>query len=360
VAVDPDWLAALEAGETVQFIDARSKRRRLHFVGRDEHGVLAESDRSAYLTPSTRLERASGCRGPRATAIAGVPAQAGSLLLEAGDLLRLSRAGARDADATAAAQIPSIGCTLPEVFAQVRCGERIWFDDGKIGGVVREACADGLLVEVVSARPNGSRLAGDKGINLPDSKLVLPALTARDREDLPVVARHADLVGLSFVQHGSDVEELHARLEDLGADDIGMVLKIETRRAFENLPELMLAAMGSRRAGVMIARGDLAVECGYERLAEVQEEILWAAEAAHMPVIWATQVLETLARTGQPSRAEITDAAMGERAECVMLNKGPHILEAIRVLDDILQRMQSHQDKKRALLRALGAWTATR
>ena len=115
--------------------------------------------------------------------------------------------------------------------------------------------------------------------------------------------------------------------------------------------------MGSRAAGVMIARGDLAVECGYERLAEVQEEILWAAEAAHMPVIWATQVLETLAKTGRPSRAEITDAAMGERAECVMLNKGPYILDAMRTLNDILSRMQSHQAKKRSLLRALTAWS---
>jgi pyruvate kinase len=79
-----------------------------------------------------------------------------------------------------------------------------------------------------------------------------------------------------------------------------------------------------------------------------------------MPVVWATQVLETLAKTGQPSRAEITDAAMGERAECVMLNKGPHILDAIRTLDDVLRRMQEHQSKKRPLLRALKAWNTTR
>ena len=83
----------------------------------------------------------------------------------------------------------------------------------------------------------------------------------------------------------------------------------------------------------MIARGDLAVEVGFERLAEVQEEILWLCEAAHVPVIWATQVLESVAQTGQPSRAEVTDAAMAERAECVMLNKGPHIGEAVRALD---------------------------
>jgi len=105
--------------------------------------------------------------------------------------------------------------------------------------------------------------------------------------------------------------------------------------------------------GVMIARGDLAVECGFERLAEVQEEILWVCESAHVPVIWATQVLEGLTRRGHASRAEITDAAMSGAAECVMLNKGPHITQAVRTLDNILQRFQGHHAKKRSLLRKL-------
>ncbi|WP_370850826.1 pyruvate kinase [Megasphaera sp.] len=105
--------------------------------------------------------------------------------------------------------------------------------------------------------------------------------------------------------------------------------------------------------GIMIARGDLAVEVGYRRLAELQEEIMWICEAAHVPVIWATQVLENLVKTGLPSRAEITDAAMGERAECVMLNKGPYIVEAVSVLTNILQRMETHQYKKTSQLRAL-------
>ena len=106
----------------------------------------------------------------------------------------------------------------------------------------------------------------------------------------------------------------------------------------------------------MIARGDLAVECGYERMAEIQEEILWLCEAAHIPAIWATQVLEHLAKDGQPSRAEVTDAAMGERAECVMLNKGPYLCDAVEALDDILQRMQDYQVKKSATLRRLKRW----
>jgi pyruvate kinase len=122
------------------------------------------------------------------------------------------------------------------------------------------------------------------------------------------------------------------------------------------LPDLLLAAMRGHAVGVMIARGDLAVECGYERMAEIQEEILWVCEAAHMPVVWATQVLESLAKKGLPSRAEITDAAMGERAECVMLNKGPYLCDAVEALDDILQRMQDHQVKKSATLRRLKRW----
>lgn len=107
--------------------------------------------------------------------------------------------------------------------------------------------------------------------------------------------------------------------------------------------------MRSPRIGVMIARGDLAVECGYQRLAEVQEEILWIC----VPVIWATQVLESLAKEGVPSHSEITDAAVGVRAECVMLNKGPYITNAVRYLDDILRRMEGHQRKSRSTLRKL-------
>lgn len=147
----------------------------------------------------------------------------------------------------------------------------------------------------------------------------------------------------------------------MGGKQPAIVLKIETRRGVENLSDMLLTAMRAPSCGVMIARGDLAVECGFERLAEVQEEILWICEAAHMPVIWATQVLETLAREGQPSRAEITDAAMGRRAECVMLNKGPYIVSVVRALDDILRRMQAHQAKKRHAARtARGAWPVVR
>lgn len=380
VGVKADWLAELRVGDRIDLVDARDAHRTLTVVATGDTGARVEAEQTVYLVPQTRLTRQRHARhAPANTRLSGVPATEGRLLLQRGDHFRVvaqptadlatttdapSNAvsdAAHDAtpDTVQAAPLPTVPCTLPEVFSQVQAGERIWFDDGRIGGVVKTVSPDGWVVEITQARDGGERLASDKGINLPDSLLDLPALTPKDVDDLAVTARLADMVGLSFVQRAQDVEELRNRLAALGAGHLGIVLKIETRRAFENLPALMLSAMASPASGLMIARGDLAVECGHERLAEIQEELLWAAEAAHMPVIWATQVLETLAKTGLPSRAEITDAAMGERAECVMLNKGPHILQAMHTLDGILRRMQGHQSKKRSLLRALGSWTTS-
>ncbi len=246
-----------------------------------------------------------------------------------------------------------IGCTLPEVFDDIRSGESIRFDDGKIGGIIEKIEPGQVHVRITHARIQGDKLRSDKGINLPDSHLHLAALTQQDLDDLPFVIQHADIVELSFANCAEDVELLQQHMKLLGKQQPAIVLKIETRRAFENLPDMLLTAMRAPKYGVMIARGDLAVECGFERLAEVQEEILWICEAAHIPVIWATQVLETLAKEGLPSRAEITDAAMGHRSECVMLNKGPYVLSAVQVLNDILRRMQSHQMKKQSMLREL-------
>lgn len=359
--VDAKWLAHLRVGDELRLTDARDAQRSLQVAARGHDGVTVQTGHTLYLVPDLQLHRRHAGDGPVSSGVHGIPSCAGHLFLRPGDRLRLTRGGiasphSRDeVDPSQRGEL-SIACTLPEVFAQVRAGERILFDDGHLAGVIHRAGAEGLEVEITRTRPGGAALAADKGINLPDSDLDLPALTSKDLSDLATVVQWADLVGLSFVQRASDVAALRERLQALGAPQLGLLLKIETRRAFEGLPELMFAAMASEAAGVMIARGDLAVECGYERLAEVQEEILWAAEAAHMPVVWATQVLETLAKTGQPSRAEVTDAAMGERAECVMLNKGPYIVEAMHTLDDILRRMQEHQAKKRSLLRALRAW----
>ncbi len=352
----------------------RALIRRLVEAGMDVMRInCAHDDAESWARMIDHLrsaERASGFACKVLMDLGGPKVRTGPLaspedkiILNRGDRLVIRRGLAVGCDAIRGAtgevlHAAEIGCTLPEVFADARAGERVWLDDGRIGGVIRsvDAAAGRIDAEITHAPPReapGEKLRADKGINLPDTALHIASVTPEDEAVLPFVAAHADMIGLSFVQRAADAEGLLHRLADLGPHRPALVLKIETRRAFENLPELLLAAMHAPAAGVMIARGDLAVEAGYERLAELQEEILWMCEASHLPVIWATQVLESLAKKGLPSRAEITDAAMGERAECVMLNKGPYVLEAVRMLDNILRRMAPHQFKKVSMLRAL-------
>ena len=351
-------LADLSADDVLEFVDARGAVRRLCVLLVLPEGAWAEADSTSYVVPKTPLHRLEGDKRHAWGHVGDLPAREGTLILAPHDTLLLTRAldpghGALRDDKGAVLVAARVGCTLPEALDNVRVGEPVWLDDGRIGCRIRAVLPEHVALEVTQARPSGEKLRADKGINLPETDLGLPALTDKDREDLEFIAAHADAVALSFVHEPEDVIELQRRLAELGHPDLGIVLKIETRRAFERLPQLLLAAMGSRTCGVMIARGDLAVECGFERLAEIQEEILWLCEAAHVPVIWATQVLESLAQEGRPSRAEITDAAMSERAKCVMLNKGPHIEAAVQLLDDILQRMEGHQHKKTAVLRPL-------
>ena len=288
----------------------------------------------------------------------GLPKAEQRVLLRRGDQLDLVRGTTPGREAVhdiegRVVQPAFVSCELAEVFRGARPGEAILFDDGKIRGIIREASADRLRIEITAAASGSAKLRAEKGINLPDSELDLPAITPKDLADLPFVAMHADMVAISFVKHPEDIDALQAELARLEAPPVGIVLKIETRVGFERLPELLLAAMRRPPVAVMLARGDLGVEVGFERLAEVQEEILWLCEAAHVPVIWATQVLESLAKGGVPSRAEVTDAAMGSRAECVMLNKGPFIRETMRFLTDVLRRMEEHQHKKASRLRKL-------
>ena len=190
-----------------------------------------------------------------------------------------------------------------------------------------------------------------KGINFPDSSIRLPALTQEDILNLQFIAEYADLVGLSFVQNPEDVCSLQRELSKLGSPDLGIVAKIETVDSTHNLAKILLAGLELPKFAILIARGDLAVEVGFENLAFVQEDILCLCESAHIPVILATQILESLTESGLRSRAEITDAIMGQRAECVMLNNGIHIVEALKTLGSLLSVEEEHQIKKHQLFR---------
>nr|WP_231982497.1 pyruvate kinase [Mycobacterium sp. E787] len=359
VTVPRPWLAGRAAGDVLVLRDARGSARRLTLEVVDEPasgGFVLTARKTTYLETGTVL-RADG--GGEPTEVGPLPETEQSLALRAGGLLQLTR-DCSPAPVARGQAIPRIGCTLPEAFDHAQPGDAVHFDDGKIGGRVLTVDRDVLTVRIDHPEQGEARLKAGKGINMPDTDLPISALTERDVADLSTVVELADLVDMSFVRIPADVERLLGELDRLGGDDLGIVLKIETRRAFEHLPQLLLTAMRRPRVGVMIARGDLAVECGYERMAELQEEILWLCEAAHLPVIWATQVLEQLAKTGHPSRAEISDAAMSERAECVMLNKGPYLDDAVTVLDNIMRRMAEHYYKKNALLRPLRSWSAAR
>ncbi|XOV92906.1 MAG: pyruvate kinase [Bacteroidota bacterium] len=244
-----------------------------------------------------------------------------------------------------------IGVMLQEIIDDVQIGDTVLFDDGMIKSVVVSKTEED--VELVITDCYKHKLSSHKGINLPNTKLNLPALTEKDKADLPFVCKHADMVGYSFVRNGADVKYLYDQLELNKAKDIGVVFKIENKEAFENLPFIILEGMKRNKIGVMIARGDLAVELGFERISEVQNQIMWICEAAHIPTIWATQVLENLAKTGIPTRAEISDVVQGVKAECIMLNKGPYINSAIKVLKNILIRMEPHLSKQKHSLRPL-------
>jgi pyruvate kinase len=358
LSIEGDLLPLLAPGDLLRFADARGQEHEIAVTAAAGASFLAEIGRTAYLEDGTPVSAARGGEPLGEARIVGVPDVVFPIELVPGDVLVLTRAdepgsqAERDADGRAV--VPArIHCTLAPAFEQVEPGQRVWFDDGKIGGIVEANDGELITVKITQTGPQGAKLRAEKGINFPDTPLRMNALTGKDLLDLPEVVKLADMIALSFVRAPEDVARLHDELYRLGANHLGVVLKIENRQAFENLPRILLASLHSPPVGVMIARGDLAVEVGFERLSEVQQEILWLCEAAHVPVIWATQILEGMAKKGAPSRAEVSDAAMSILAECAMLNKGPNIVETVRFLNGIIGRMDEHYVKRRATLRKL-------
>jgi len=312
---------------------------------------MVQNTRKAGKAIGRRIPVLMDLAGPKVRIAAVAPG--GSVRLSLGDRFAL---------APALVPVPGVRIVAtvshPGVLTKLDVGSEVWINDGKIGARVTQIRGGVVRLQVIRARAKGERLRVEKGLNVPGTSLGIPPLTEKDLQDLDFVAQHADLVGYSFVERPEDVVELWQELDRRrrGRHALPLILKIETAEAVRNLPRLIVAAAGRQPAAVMIARGDLAVEIGLSRLSEVQEQILWICEAAHVPVVWATQVLEGLVRTGAPTRGEATDAAMGQRTECVMLNKGAYIVEAVAFLDDVLRRMDRHQRKRVGRLAALKSW----
>jgi pyruvate kinase len=348
VPVPPGWLTALEPGDVLELRDAGGRPREIVVGRREGAAVGAECRRSLFLTGGLPVvwRRAGATMGWGA--IGEIPAQPRLLTVRPGDVLLINGSGHCDDP-----DLPALALEAAPLLGQVQPGERVLLDDGRIVATMETRHADGLLCRVQQTPKSPARLRSGKGIAFPDSHLALPHLPEQDEAALAFALSHADGVGVSFVNSAADVALVGRRIRAAGRASFGMILKLETRGALRNLAAILFEALKYDPVGLMIARGDLAVELTFERLAEMQEELLWFGEACHLPVVWATQVLDSMAHTGLATRAEITDAAMSMRAECVMLNRGPHIAAATRMLSSIIRKMETHQYKKRALHRPL-------
>jgi pyruvate kinase len=286
--------------------------------------------------------------GPATASPAGVRA-----LLDAGvDVFRLNFSHGTQAEHGRTIDIiRGLASGRPVAILQDLGGPKLRLDrpvSGKPGDVVELALpatvrpgdpvllADGIMqLEVVDARHGRVIVGGDipagKGINLPSSRLDIPALTAKDEADLRFgVERGVDYVALSFVRQAADLEPVRAA-------GVPVVAKIERAEAVEHMGEIVAAA-----DGIMVARGDLGVEVPIERVPVVQKELIALANLAGKPVITATQLLRSMVDSPLPTRAEATDVANAvlDGTDAVMLSEetaiGRYPTEAVRVMERIM------------------------
>ncbi|MCL2294325.1 MAG: pyruvate kinase [Spirochaetes bacterium] len=355
IPVSECFLKKIKRGSILNYTDSRGKKGTIFITNKQGDGKWGISRKSAYFTTDTKLfiENYENNNSESGT-IGELDSTEEFLLLKTGDTLILhadQRVGeAAIYDETGTLVSPAhISCTFPEIFDYAKPGEDIFFDDGKIEGVIESVTKDEITVKIINAKNNGSRLRADKGINFPSTKFKSFNFSDKDKHDIEFIAKHADVINYSFVNNSQDIDNLIKELKKHDSK-IGIIVKIETESSFRNLPDILLSAMKTFPVGVMLARGDLAIETGWKNFATIQEEIMRICSAAHIPVVWATQVLEQLAKTGVPTRAEITDTAMAHKAECVMLNKGIYINQALKMLDKILIRMEKFQHRRETIL----------
>jgi pyruvate kinase len=220
----------------------------------------------------------------------------------------------------------------------VRAGDRVLIDDGRLALDVEEVRGEDVLCRVVT----GGVVKDHKGVNLPRTNVRLPILTEKDREDLQFGLRHGvDYIGVSFVRSAADLLEVREVINEFRSD-AQVVAKLERPEALGRLDEILNAT-----AAVMVARGDLGVEMAIEEVPIAQKEILRKARLARTPVIVATQMLESMITNLRPTRAEVSDVANAvlDGTDAVMLSAesatGAYPVEAVRVLDRIIRRTEA-------------------
>jgi pyruvate kinase len=361
--VGGDWFEQLNEGDKVNFVDNRDRDRTLivQSVNQEKGLALLHCDRTSYIATGTEMfiDQAESEEGRTSTLVGDLPALPGAIVLKPEDIITIHESDEQGESIKVdekgnVIENAHVSCTYPPVFKYVKKGESVHFDDGKIRGVVTGVKKRSFDVKIEMAKQQGSTLRGDKGINLPETNIITEGMTHKDQEDLQFVAAYADVVSYSFVNTPEDVEELFVKMDELGIlGKVGTVIKIETRKAYDNLVPILLTSMKAKNIGVMIARGDLAIEAGWDNIGRIQKEILSICGSAHLPIIWATQVLENLTKKGLPSRSEITDAVSALKSECIMLNKGPYIVQSIKFLSNVLKNMEAYQQKQDRMLPSL-------
>jgi pyruvate kinase len=219
----------------------------------------------------------------------------------------------------------------------VQPGDRVLLDDGRIETIVERVDGESVYATVES----GGELGARKGVNVPGVDLDLPAVTDNDRQELDVAAeKDPDFVAASFVRSGEDIYEIEAEMEERGID-IPIIAKIERAGAVENLDSIVEAAYG-----VMVARGDLGVECPLEDVPIFQKRIIRKCQEAGVPVITATEMLDSMIHERRPTRAEASDVANAvlDGTDAVMLSGetaiGDNPVRVVETMDRIVRDVE--------------------
>lgn len=355
--VEEHWFKKRRKGERVLLTHPELKNRKLRINKIDEKGLWLTFDKKLIFDDESQFEIQDKKKDQ--TPIIDLPQIEQVIRLYVGNLLWLrsdiSIMGHLCEDNTIAKA--EIACSNTDIFNFIEIETPLYIDDGKIGLRVIEKTDLGVLCRVEHAKPNGVILKGEKGINFPETNLDIDAVTSLDKQNLQAVIEFADIIGISFTQKAAHVAEVKAILKEKNKEMIGLVAKIETKKGLQRLPFILMELFSWQNSGVMIARGDLAIEVGFENLPKIQEEILELCEAAHTPVIYATQILENMMKKNLPSRAEVVDASMAQRADCIMLNKGLFAVETIEMLGKILDSVRPMFFKSRHLLPIIKEWS---
>ncbi|MCF8370411.1 MAG: hypothetical protein K9H64_02235 [Bacteroidales bacterium] len=221
--------------------------------------------------------------------------------------------------------VSSIDCD----FSVCHPNEIIRFDDSCVEARIIETGNDFLRVSVEKVSQVPYSLLPGKGINFPESDLGISGLTKKDQNDLASVVHLDGTLCFSFVQSAADIIDIEKEISKYRKPDMPVVIKIETFKAVRNLEEIILAAMRFPKVALLIARGDLVSECGWAALPEIQEKISKLGRAAHLPIILATEILESYNQNGLHTRPEMIDLHHARKFDCLLLNKGPNIFDTM-------------------------------